>query len=241
MRILAIGDIHGCLKAFDAVLAAAEVTPADWIVTLGDYVDRGPNSRGVLDRIIELRKGGKLVALRGNHEEMMLDAREDLGLLSTWLQYGGQETLDSYAPADHAASFEDIPDEHWAFLEHHCVDWFESQKHFFVHANADPRRHLPDQDGMTLRWSKFDATKPHRSGKIMICGHTCQDSGWPMNVGFAICIDTCVYNGKWLTCLDVTSGKFWQANERGETREGEIADHLGGLKEPNAGRDKGNK
>ncbi|HEX3871999.1 MAG TPA: metallophosphoesterase family protein [Pirellulales bacterium] len=226
MRILAIGDIHGCLRAFDGVLAAAGHSSDDWLVTLGDYVDRGPNTRGVLDRVIELRGNGRLIALRGNHEEMMLDAREDLGLLSTWLQYGGQETLDSYAPADRPASFEDLPAEHWNFLEHQCVDWFESEKHFFVHANADPRLHLPDQDGMMLRWAKFVDPPPHRSGKIMICGHTCQESGWPKNLGHAVCIDTCVYDTGWLTCLDVATGHFWQANEEGQSREGELADHL---------------
>jgi serine/threonine protein phosphatase 1 len=226
MRILAIGDIHGCLRSFDTVLEAAAREPNDWIVTLGDYVDRGPNTRGVLDRIIGLGQSGRLIALRGNHEEMMLDAREDLGLLSTWLQYGGQETLDSYAPEGRTAEFADIPQEHWTFLEHQCVDWFESEKHFFVHANADPKLHLPDQTGVMLRWAKFVDPPPHRSGKTMICGHTCQESGLPKNLGHAVCIDTCVYDGGWLTCLDVGSGQYWQANEQGETRGGNLVDLL---------------
>ncbi|HEX4132055.1 MAG TPA: metallophosphoesterase family protein [Pirellulales bacterium] len=226
MRVLAIGDIHGCLDAFDALLAAVAPTRTDWVVTLGDYVDRGPDSRGVLDRLIELSRGGRLVALRGNHEEMMLDARDDLGLLGAWLQYGGQDTLDSYGTAERAAGLDDVPEAHWTFLEQQCVDWFESEKHFFVHANADPKLHLPDQSPTMLRWAKFVDPPPHRSGKIMVCGHTCQESGWPRNLGHAVCIDTCIYDGGWLTCLDVGSGKFWQSNQAGEIRTGDLADYL---------------
>ncbi|HEY9796072.1 MAG TPA: hypothetical protein V6D30_10555, partial [Leptolyngbyaceae cyanobacterium] len=60
---------------------------------------------------------------------------------------------------------------------------------------------------------------PHCSGKIMVCGHSSQKSGVPLNVGHAICIDTWVYGKGWLTCLDVTSGRVWQANQAGQQRE----------------------
>src|SRR4051812_40922994 len=76
VRTLAIGDIHGCSKALDALLALVKPGPQDQIVTLGDYVSRGPDSRGVVDRLVRLSKGGRLVALRGNHEQMMMDGRE---------------------------------------------------------------------------------------------------------------------------------------------------------------------
>src|SRR5690349_9006235 len=94
MRLLAIGDIHGCLTALDALLDAVAPQADDQIVALGDYVDRGPDSRGVLDRLIALHAGGRVVALRGNHDVMMLEARNgrDLG----WLAVGGKETLLSY-------------------------------------------------------------------------------------------------------------------------------------------------
>ncbi|HWB00994.1 MAG TPA: metallophosphoesterase family protein [Pirellulales bacterium] len=228
MRVLTIGDIHGCTRAFDAVLAAAELAPNDWLVTLGDYVDRGPDSRGIMDRLIDLNKSGRLVALRGNHEEMMLDAREDIGLMGAWLQYGGEDTLHSYGTNGQIGSLDDVPDDHWMFLEHQCVDWFESERHFFVHANADPKLHLPDQPATMLRWAKFVDPPPHRSGKIMVCGHTVQENGWPRNIGHAVCIDTGIYDHGWLTCLDVGSGQFWQANQEGETRTGDLADHYDG-------------
>jgi serine/threonine protein phosphatase 1 len=75
MRTLAIGDIHGCLAALDDLLAAVAPQPDDLLVFLGDYVDRGPDSRGVLDRLIELCRTHRVVPLRGNHEMMMRYAR----------------------------------------------------------------------------------------------------------------------------------------------------------------------
>ena len=71
-RTIAIGDIHGCLAAFDALLAAIEPTQQDILVPVGDYIDRGPDSKGVIDRLIELKEKTVLFPLMGNHEEMML-------------------------------------------------------------------------------------------------------------------------------------------------------------------------
>jgi serine/threonine protein phosphatase 1 len=223
---LAIGDIHGCLMAFDALLAAIGPTTDDWLVTLGDYVDRGPDSCGVMERLVELASGGRLIAVRGNHEEMMLDARTDPMIYGQWLQYGGQNTLDSYAQHGFDGTLNGVPAAHWNFLENQCVDWFESPKHFFVHANIDPRRELANQPISVLRWQKFGDPPPHRSGKTMICGHTYQESGYPRNLGHAVCIDTFVYGDGWLTGLDVATGQFWQANQQGHSRTGSLADHL---------------
>src|SRR4051794_24858439 len=100
MRTLAIGDIHGCLTALDTLLLAVRPQPDDLIVTLGDYVDRGPDSRRVVDRLLHLPPLCQLVALRGNHDQMMLDARAGAEPLRDWLGCGGRETLRSYAPAD---------------------------------------------------------------------------------------------------------------------------------------------
>ncbi|MFM7929512.1 MAG: metallophosphoesterase family protein [Pirellula sp.] len=71
-RTIAIGDIHGCLRAFDALLAAIDLQKTDILVPVGDYIDRGPDSKGVIDRLIELREQTQLFPLMGNHEEMML-------------------------------------------------------------------------------------------------------------------------------------------------------------------------
>ena len=74
-RTIAIGDIHGCSAALDALLEAIRPRPEDCIVTLGDYINRGPDSRGVIERLIELKDRCRLVPLLGNHDQMLLDVR----------------------------------------------------------------------------------------------------------------------------------------------------------------------
>lgn len=226
MRILAIGDIHGCSIAFDALLDSVKPQPNDQIITLGDYVDRGPDSKGVIDRLMTLHKTGQLTALRGNHEVMMLQVRYSTALpkairhqqKSEWLGKGGDATLASYSQSGKVGKLADIPEAHWHFIENVCVDGYETQTHFFVHANACPHLPLADQPDHMLFWEKFNNPPPHFSGKTMVCGHTSQKSGVPLNLGHAICIDTRVYGKGWLTCLDVTSGIVWQANQAGQQR-----------------------
>src|SRR5689334_11414198 len=117
MRLLAIGDIHGNLKALDTLLATIALQPEDVLVTLGDYVDRGPDSRGVLDRLIELNRSAQLIALRGNHDELMLQAR-DGEERRMWWTCGGKNTLASYGcPVLDDEQLRKIPDNHWHFLE----------------------------------------------------------------------------------------------------------------------------
>jgi serine/threonine protein phosphatase 1 len=214
MRTLAIGDIHGCFRSLRGVVEAAAVRDDDFLITLGDYIDRGPDAEHVIEWVMERARAGRLVPLKGNHELMILAARSDAGMLFDWLDWGGDATLRSYGH-----SLEDVPKAHWDFLEYDCRDYYETPTHFFVHATADPNLPLDRQSEMMLFWEKFRDPPPHQSGKIMICGHTAQSSGRPRDVGHAICIDTCAYGGGWLTCLDVDSRRYWQANEHGETRE----------------------
>ena len=120
---------------------------------------------------------------------------------------------------------EHVPATHLHFIKHTCVDWYEMETHFFVHANVHPDLPLAEQKTAHLHWESFGVNwhRAHCSGKIMVCGHTQQRSGVPLNLGSAVCIDTAAYAGGWLTCLDVTTGDFWQANELGQTRRGTIA------------------
>ena len=112
-RHLAIGDIHGCISALRTLVDFVALRDDDIIVTLGDYIDRGPDSRAVLDFLIDLGKTHHHVALRGNHEIMMLDARQKKSWLHAWMSYGGEATLRSYAASpDNAGSFADIPESH---------------------------------------------------------------------------------------------------------------------------------
>jgi serine/threonine protein phosphatase 1 len=225
MRTLVIGDVHGCSKALAALLAAVAPAPRDRLVTLGDYVDRGPDSRGVLELLLPLHASGRLVALRGNHEQMMLGARRGGDSLRMWLLCGGLETLASYGVTEISLdALDEIPESHWAFIEDDCVPYHETAGHFFVHANAYPDLGLDEQPDYMLLWEKLDGACDHISGKVMVCGHTPQRSRVPLDLGTTVCIDTGVYDfDGWLTCLDVGTDRYWQANERGEVREGRLA------------------
>jgi serine/threonine protein phosphatase 1 len=219
-RVLAIGDIHGCSRALDRLLTVVAPQPEDLVVTLGDYVDRGPDSSGVIARMLKLKGRCRHIALRGNHEVMMLAARAGGDKEREWLRCGGRVALRSYSVLGDAGKLVDVPDEHWHFLEQDCVDWYETETHFFVHANAYPDLAVHEQPEYMLFWEPFHRPARHESGKVMVCGHTPQKSGWPRNLGHAVCLDTWVYGRGWLSCLDVTTGRLWQANQAGQQRTG---------------------
>jgi serine/threonine protein phosphatase 1 len=224
-RHLAIGDIHGCSTALTALVDYVAPDSDDILVTLGDYVDRGPDSAAVIEFLISFAESNKLVPLRGNHELMMLDSREKDSWFRAWLSYGGRETLQSYSLAvDDADSISKIPESHLDFLENRLLPYYECESHFFVHANVDEHKALADQSESSLYWRKYISPVAHCSGKIMVCGHTEQHSGAPIHNEYSICIDTWAHGDGWLSCLDVESGTLWQANEAGETRRMMLGD-----------------
>ncbi len=214
MRLFAIGDIHGCAGALRRLDQELAFGSADTVVTLGDYVNRGPDSRAVIEHLLELRSRCRLVTLRGNHEVMMLRARDERPFFSNWLTYGGLETLASYG----TVTLDDIPPAHWDFIES-TVSCHEEEQDFFVHATVLPDVPLAEQPEKTLFWAHFGTPQPHVSGRRMICGHTAQKSGRPLNCGHAVCIDTYAYGGGWLTCLDVGTNAYWQASQQGDLRQ----------------------
>ncbi len=217
-RHLAIGDIHGCFDALTKLVEFVKLREDDVIVTLGDYINRGPDSRDVVTWLIEQQHERELYALKGNHEVMLLNAREaPHDHFGRFLNVGGDATLRSYTFDGSEGMLEDIPDEHWEFFES-LLPYHQCDSHFFVHANAYPDFDLEDQPDYMLYWQKFDSPPRHTSGKIMICGHTSQKGGLPKFTEDAICIDTCAYRGGWLSCLCVETGFVWQANQAGETR-----------------------
>ncbi len=222
MRILGFSAIQGCLVSLATLLVYVRPEPHDLIVTLGDYVDRGPGSAGVLDRLIELHKTHQVISLRGNHDVTMVrahsgDFEEEKRF---WLAIGGKPTLESYPEG----SLENVPEAHWDFLENTCRDFYETDTHIFVHAYVAPHLPLAEQPEQELFWRKINHhVPPHRSGKIIVCAHTLQQNRLPLNLGYAICIESGVHvDDGWLTCLDLTTGHFWQANERGDARTGTI-------------------
>lgn len=217
MRILAIGDIHGCFTALQTLAKSVDFQPADTVIALGDYVDRGPDSKAVIDFLIDLKKKTNLITLRGNHEIMMLQSRDDDEYLEHWRECGGEETIQSYGTPDLSG----VPSAHWDFLGE-TIAFHEMENDFFVHANASPDLALKDQPEYMLYWEHLLDAPAHSSGKRMICGHTRQKNGLPWNIGHLVCIDTWAYGTGWLTCLDVSSGHYWQANQDGEARTGKL-------------------
>jgi serine/threonine protein phosphatase 1 len=225
MRTLVIGDIHGCLAAFDTLLRIVQPTTDDLLITLGDYVDRGPDSKGVINRLLFLHSRTKMISLMGNHEIMMIKSRDKKARFKEWLQFGGSETLESYREPNRHVSLQDVPESHWQFLEQTCGKYHELEKFICVHATLDHEVDLVEQNDEALFWDKLrpDQFVPHYSGKSIICGHTVQKSGEILQIPGAICIDTWAYGDGWLTCLEPNTGQYWQANELGETREGELS------------------
>jgi len=215
-RIIAVGDIHGYTAALDALLAAIDPRPQDTLVALGDFVDRGPDSRGTLERLIALDKQCRLVPILGNHDEMLLDicaGRTDL--VGEWLLFGGDATLASYG----GRVPEGVPRQHVDFLQS-CRAFYETDRHLFVHASYDPDLALEDQPGHVLRWEslKFRQPGPHCSGKTAILAHTAQKNCEILDLGHLKCIDTWIYGGGWLTALEVHSGRVWQVDQSGTMR-----------------------
>ena len=220
-RILAIGDIHGCYSAVQTLYALLDVRPEDTLVTLGDYTGKGPDSRKVIDWLIQTQHRCNLVTICGNNDLLMKNARKSKKHLQRWLNAGGQETLRSYTPRNRKkVSIEDIPHDHWQFLDRFLQPIFITPSHFFVHANVAPGVALEEQPDSYLFWKKFKRPVYHYSGKTMVCGHTSQKTGLPDVCGRAICIDTKAFHEKgWLSCLDVENNIVYQASQRGKTRQ----------------------
>jgi len=163
----AITDIHGCCKTFQALIDKLRIKRSDYLYLLGDYIDRGPDSKGVLDTIMNL--DCKVVALMGNHEEMWLRASikmDDPFLrdanINVWIENGGLEALRSFASTDTKPYLEFISDLP-LFLE---LDDF-----YLVHAEFDFS--LADPFGTagahSMLWGRG---KPYYGTKPMVCGHT---------------------------------------------------------------------
>ena len=194
MALYAIGDVHGCARTLDALLDRLALTPADTVVFVGDYVDRGPDSPGVLDRMLALEAfaadgtGARMVFLRGNHDQMMLDYVDGTGDLELWWLNGGQSTLDAYD----AAGEPHIPASHIDFLRRtgltHVQDGFA-----FVHAGMDPQKtvaeNLEAADPAVLLWTRrhLDASLD-RWEMPVVCGHTPLPT--PINEPQLIGVDT---------------------------------------------------
>ena len=214
-RSIVLGDIHGCGLALKTLLDAIVPQADDLVITLGDYVDRGPDSQGVIQQLLQLEETCRLVPLRGNHEIMLLSALAEPGDAEFWLECGGLATVDSYG-----GDLQNIPPEHVAFFER-CRAFFELERYFCVHANYMEQLPLERQPEYVLYWEHLHVhlPGPHVSGKTAVVGHTPQRKGHILDCDHLICIDTYCYGGGWLTALELETRHVWQATEEGQLRE----------------------
>lgn len=224
-RLIAIGDVHGCSHALDALLAAIAPAPEDQLVFLGDLIDQGHDTRDVLQRLLRLEQECQVVLIQGNHEEMLFAARNSDQALRYWENCGGVNTLNSY---HFGGGLERIPADHWALLDR-CLPYYETDEFIFTHAHFLPDVPMSDQPAHQLRWAMFDPaeTMPHYTGKPVTVGHTEQRSGEVLDLGFATCIDTACWRHGWLTALDVRTKETWQASRWGQIRDEGEPSHMG--------------
>lgn len=190
----AVGDIHGCLSQLDALLAIIEsVAPGGRIVFLGDLVDRGPDSRGVVERIMAgpTRPGWQWLTLKGNHEEMLVGARKGSAEMSQWLMNGGYETLESYGGA--------IPLSHLVWMAELPSILVEPYR-IFVHAGVDETIPLEEQDDDILLWIRTNPNASgHYWGRHLCHGHTPSRAN-PRTVGNRTNVDSGAVFGGVLSC-----------------------------------------
>lgn len=224
-RIYAIGDIHGRRDCLDDLLARiddddrARGPAATTLVFLGDLVDRGPESRGVVERLQQLSRLRLCIFLMGNHEEVFVDAWEgDESAARLFHRIGGRETLLSYGvtPAEYdAADFArmitllatHVPAEHVAFLRG-FRDTHRSGDYLFVHAGIRPGTPIDEQRPADMRWirDKF-LDDPRDHGAIVVHGHSITPAvdERPNRVG----IDTGAYASGRLTALGLEGTDRW--------------------------------
>ena len=218
--IVAVGDAHGRADLVRQLIGKAERRYEDRafrFVFLGDYVDRGPDSRGVIDALIELQDARPdTVLLKGNHEEAMLDFVADPEEGEAWLEWGGEETLASYgverAPGMALTTLRDVfadalPDRHFAFLMGLDLTHREGDT-LFVHAGLNPERALEDQRERDLLWVRDEWRKNGKGafpGLAVVHGHTPVPK--PENLSWRVNVDTGAVLSSRLTALCLDGGK----------------------------------
>lgn len=210
-RIYAIGDIHGCATQMEALIARLDIDARhDRLVFIGDYIDRGPDSKEVIDRILDLmQKIDHVICLLGNHEQMFLDFYLEHRELELFLGNGGYSTLLSYGfqRSRQDPSFQ-VPERHLHFYQS-LSPYYETADYIFVHAGLRPGIPLPEQDLDDLIWSRFEFIRStHDFGKRVVFGHT--PFSVPLVEPNKIGIDTGAVYGGPLTCLVLPDMIFHQ-------------------------------
>jgi serine/threonine protein phosphatase 1 len=225
-RLYAIGDIHGRLDLLNILLAKIDADdgergPAQTkLILLGDLPDRGPDTRGVIERVMALAdQNPDCILLKGNHEELLIRAWEgERGIAGTFNRAGGRETLYSYGvtPEDYESwDLGDLVENVSRFVPEHHInflrgfqDSYRAGDYLFVHAGIRPGIDMADQDPVDLRWIRrefIESTDDH--GMMVIHGHTITDAvdEQPNRIG----IDTGAYASEILTAIGIEGSERW--------------------------------
>ncbi len=178
-RLFAIGDIHGCSKTFRKLLIGKiKIHKTDEVYCIGDYIDRGPDSKGVIDLILHLRqKGYTIHTLRGNHEQMMMDSFKSKPYYYNWITNGGGATLKSFS----ISSLKELAPGYIDFLNQTAY-FYETPHYIFVHAGLNFNYPDPFQDKEAMLWIRGEEVDRKKlNGKIIIHGHTPKPYDFIMN------------------------------------------------------------
>ena len=215
-RVYAIGDIHGRLDLFEALIGGIEAddlagtADESIVILLGDLVDRGPDSAGVIERARHWQTMRQVQILAGNHEEMFLSSFDNMEMLRHFLRHGGRETIRSFGvskKAISAASLEEVQDLMRAAVPQSVRDYLGSFEdmitigdYLFVHAGINPALPIVEQKTQDLRWIR-EPFLSHigQHGKMVVHGHTITEA--PEERGNRIGIDTGAYASGRLTAL----------------------------------------
>lgn len=212
-KTFAISDIHGCASTFQKLVKEViQLQQSDNLYLIGDFIDRGNDSKGVVDFILQLQEEGHhLFLLRGNHEQLMMDSVNDTETFNLWIQNGGDTTLRSFG----VKSYNDLPPRYQSFFEktEHCLTY---EKFIIVHAGLNFNTNNLFEDEEAMLWTRDMKIDKHKlGGRVILHGHTPKPLDFILSQSRqgAINIDGgCVYKDRigfgHLVAYDLTGDKF---------------------------------
>ncbi len=222
-RLIAIGDIHGMSDMLKSLIDQVAPTQRDQLVFMGDYVDRGPHCREAIDYLLELKKQlPQTVFLRGNHDQMLLDALLEMGTISgqrlrdmspIFKEKGPESDLEKFLSIGHdtmasygVTNLADIPKNHIQFLQQTQL-YYQYEQFLFAHAGATSNTNPAEQDPYILLWERN--SPPGQNGEVHVVGHQ-PTQGQPSFEEGRINVDTGAVYGHTLTACDVLTQQIWQ-------------------------------
>ncbi len=216
MKTYVIGDIHGCLYELSCLIESLPLEPLDRLIFLGDYLDRGPDPKGVVSYLIEWQQSGdqEVIFLKGNHEDMFLSYLGLPGQYGEMLLFnGGWTTLASYGVVERDRSHEEIvsliPPNHLEFFMG-LKTFYLMEPFLFVHAGIHPLKPLAQQSAEELLWIRTEFIfSRHFLPYTVIFGHTPQNEVL-FDLPYKIGLDTGLVYGNELSCLEVHEKVLYQ-------------------------------